>query len=175
MNPETLNKWLIRSLLVLLLYLFYTPSGIFVLGDPYSVYRYRVVLDELKEKMPENYYLVRDHIDRISIKYIITGGNYAGHAHQDKRGKNIISMLENTFVQGQGYAAATLVHEACHGEQFDEKLPFEPFCENQAREHQCNEMGLEVLRKFEAPKRLIDHYEGISVGEGLYGDSCENK
>ncbi len=175
MDTDKLQKWLIRGLIILVIYIFYHPAGIFVLGDPYSVYRYRKVLNQLEDKMPDNYEMIRDNIDKISINYIITGGNYAGHAHKDSAGNNVIRVLENTFVQGKGYAAATLVHEACHGEQFNKNLPFEPFCENQKREHRCNEMGLEVLRKFEGPKRLIDYYEGISVGEGIYGDSCQTK
>ena len=172
MDPKKLKKWGIWIALISFIYFFYHPAGIFVLGDPYSVYRYRKVLSQLEAKMPQNYEMVKAHIDKISISYILTGGNFAGLAHKNARGENVIRVLENTFVQGRGYTAATLVHEACHGEQFDKDLPFTPFCENQAREHECNEMGLEVLRKFEAPSHLIKYYEKISIGDGLYGDSC---
>jgi len=153
-------------------YWFYTPHGIFVLADPLSVSRYRGVLKDLKKEMPNEYEMVRDHIDKIKIAYFIPGGNYAGYAQEGKVGTKEITLLENTFVQGPGYAHSVLVHEACHGLQFEKKLPFSPFCEKQSREHACNQMGLKVLYQFNAKQEMIDHYENIAIGKTEYGNSC---
>ncbi len=151
---------------------FYNPHGIFVFGDPLSVGRYRSVLKDLRKNMPEEYALVKNHIDTIKINYIITGGNYAGYAQEGERGDKKITLLENTFIQGPGYAHSVLVHEACHGLQFEKDLPFSPFCENQSREHACNQWGLKVLRHFDGKPEMIAHYEGIARGNSVYGNSC---
>ncbi len=172
MKPRKLKKFLIWGLLLGGLYWFYHPHGIFVLGDPLSVFRYRGVLSDLKNKMPEEYALVRDHIDTIKISYIITGGNYAGFAQEGERGTKKITLLENTFIQGPGYAHSVLVHEACHGLQFEKNLPFDPFCENQAREHACNQWGIRVLKTFDGKPEMIKHYETIAEGDTVYGNSC---
>jgi hypothetical protein len=169
------RKWRNRFMLfglIYFIYWFYNPHGIFVLADPLSVSRYRGVLKDLRQEMPEEYELVKNYIDKISISYFIPGGNYAGYAKEGERGDAEIILLENTFVQGPGYAHSTLVHEACHGLQFERKLPFSPFCQNQAREHACNQMGLKVLRHFEAKPEMIRHYERIAEGSTVYGNSC---
>lgn len=169
------RKWRNRAILVGLIYFvywFYNPHGIFVLADPLSVSRYRGVLKDLRKEMPDEYELVKNHIDTISIAYFIPGGNYAGYAKEGERGDAKITLLENTFVQGPGYAHSTLVHEACHGLQFEKELPFAPFCQNQAREHACNQWGLKVLRHFNGKPEMIAHYESIAEGSTVYGNSC---
>ena len=169
------RKWRNRFMLIGLIYFiywFYTPHGIFVLGDPLSVGRYRGVLKDLKKEMPEEYEMVKNHIDKISISYFIPGGNYAGYAQEGEVGTKKITLLENTFIQGPGYAHSTLVHEACHGLQFENNLPFSPFCQNQAREHACNQMGLKVLYQFGGDPEMIAYYEGIAEGSTVYGNSC---
>ncbi len=168
-------KWRNRGILVGIIYLiywFYTPHGIFVLGDPLSVGRYRNVLNDLRTQMPMEYEMVKNHIDKINISYFIPGGNYAGYAKEGKRGTKQITLLENTFIQGPGYAHSTLVHEACHGLQFEKKLSFIGFCNKQSREHACNQMGLKVLYKFEGNPEMIKHYESIAIGNTEYGNSC---
>lgn len=165
------NRFILASL-IYTLYWFYTPHGIFVLGDPLSVSRYRGVLKDLKTEMPAEYEMVKNHIDKINISYFIPGGNYAGNAQEGKLGSKNIILLENTFIQGPGYAHSVLVHEACHGLQFEKKLPFSLFCEKQAREHACNQMGLKVLYHFNAKPEMIEHYENITVGSTIYGNSC---
>lgn len=172
---QRIRRYIRRTVCVsfmIFVYWFYNPHGIFVLGDPLSVARYRGVLSDLKRQMPAEYELVRDHIDKIKIAYIITGGNYAGYAQEGKRGDKKITLLENTFIQGPGYAHSVLVHEACHGLQFEKGLPFLPFCENQAREHACNQWGLKVLYKFKGDPETIQHYENIAIGDSVYGNSC---
>lgn len=166
------RKYLIWGGLIYFVWWFYHPHGIFVFADPLSAYRYREVLQDLRQEMPEEYQLVRDHIDQIKISYIITGGNYAGYAQEGDRGDKKVTLLENTFIQGPGYAHSTLVHEACHGLQFEQGLPFTPFCQNQAREHACNQWGLKVLRHFDADADMIEHYERIAEGHTVYGNSC---
>lgn len=116
--------------------------------------------------------MVRDYIDNITIAYFIPGEKYAGYAKEGEKGDSQITLLENTFVQGPGYAYSALVHEACHGLQFDRGLPFEPFCQNQAREHACNQMGIKVLKHFDGKPSMIQHYETIAVGDSIYGNSC---
>lgn len=167
-----LRPWVIWGVIIALVWWFYHPHGIFVFADPLSVSRYRGVLKDLKREMPEEYKLVRDHIDEIKINYIITGGNYAGYAQEGERGNKKVTLLENTFVQGPGYAHSVIVHEACHGLQFEQDLPFGQFCENQAREHACNQWGLKVLRHFNAKPEMIQHYENIAIGDTIYGNSC---
>ncbi len=169
---KKLRPWLIWTAVIWAVWTFYHPHGIFVFADPLSVNRYRGVLKDLKAQMPAEYELVRDHIDKIKISYIITGGNYAGYAQEGERGTKKITLLENTFIQGPGYAHSVLVHEACHGLQFEKDLPFSPFCENQSREHACNQWGLKVLRQFEAKPDMIAHYEKIALGDSVYGNSC---
>lgn len=171
-SVRKLRPWLIWGGLIYGVWAFYHPHGIFVFGDPLSVGRYRGVLKDLKTEMPEEYKVVRDHIDTIKISYIITGGNYAGYAQEGDRGTKKITLLENTFIKGPGYAHSTLVHEACHGLQFEKDLPFVPFCENQSREHACNQWGLRILRHFEAKPEMIAHYESIAEGKTVYGNSC---
>lgn len=172
------RKWRDRFMVasfIYIVYWFYTPHGIFVLGDPLSVGRYRGVLKDLKTTMPEEYEMVKNHIDKIKISYFIPGGNYAGYAQEGELGSKNITLLENTFIQGPGYAHSVLVHEACHGLQFEKKLPFTPFCEKQSREHACNQMSLKVLYHFDAKKEMISHYENIAVGSTVYGNSCMRK
>lgn len=175
-RPQTfLNKHLGKIILVIIvsfIYWFFNPHGVFVLGDPLSVYRYRVVLNDLKNEMPAEYDLVKSNIDVISIAYFMTG-NKAGTAQEGHNGEKRIRLLENTLIQGPGYAHSTLVHEACHGLQFEKKLPFSPFCERQSREHACNQWGIRVLKKFNAKPEMIEHYERISRGKTVYGNSCE--
>ena len=169
---KKIRRWGIIIGIIFFWHWLYTPHGIFVLADPLSVMRYRGVLSDLKTRMPAEYELVRDHIDQIKIAYIITGGNYAGYAQEGTRGSKKITLLENTFIQGPGYAHSVLVHEACHGLQFEKKLPFKPFCEQQSREHACNQWGLKVLREFKADSDMIQHYENIAIGDTVYGNSC---
>ena len=154
---------LIWILIITGIYWFYHPHGVFVLADPLTAYRYRGVLNDLKREMPTEYEMVKNHIDKITIVYMIKNGT-AGNAHEGKHGEKIIKLLENTLIQGPGYAHSLLVHEACHGLQFEKKLPFSPFCEKQSREHACNEMGIKVLKKFNAKKSMIEYYEKISHG-----------
>ena len=163
---------LIWILIISGIYWFYHPHGVFVLADPLTTYRYREVLSDLKQKMPREYKLVKNHIDQITITYVMFGGR-AGEAREGKHGTKKIKLLENTLIQGPGYAHSILVHEACHGLQFEKNLPFSPFCENQAREHACNEWGIKVLKKFNGKPEMIKYYEGISQGDSVYGNSCE--
>ncbi len=168
------KKWSVIAILCFGIYTFYHPHGIFVLGDPLSVYRYRQVLTDLKREMPPEYKMVKDHIDQISISYIMSG-NTAGTAQKGSKGSKKIRLLENTFIQGPGYAHSVLVHEACHGLQFEKNLPFEPFCQNQAREHACNIWGIKVLKIFNAKPEMIQHYETLAQGDSVYGNSCKRK
>jgi len=171
-------KWRNRGILVSLVFLiiwFYNPHGIFVLGDPLSVGRYRGVLKDLKKQMPEEYEMVKNHIDKIRISYFIPGGNYAGYAQESGDGSKNITLLENTFVQGPGYAHSVLVHEACHGLQFEKNLPFTGKCNKQSREHACTQMALKVLRQFDGNLEMIAHYETLSVGDTEYGNSCARR
>lgn len=158
--------------ILITIYGYFHPHGVFVLADPISVYRYRGVLSDLKREMPEEYELVKNHIDIIIIDYIMMGKR-AGSAREGAHGKKQIHLLENTLIQGPGYAHSILVHEACHGLQFEKNLPFSPFCENQAREHACNKWGIKVLKKFNGKPEMIAHYERISRGDSVYGNSCE--
>ncbi len=171
------RKFVIWGAIILFIYWFYNPHGVFVLGDPLSVYHYRGVLSDLQREMPAEYDLVVKNIDQIKINYIMVGrrSGAAGMAEQTKKGTRKVVMLENTFVQGPGYAHATIVHEACHGLQYAKKLPFKPFCEHQAREHACNMWGIKVLKKFNGKPEMIKYYEDIAVGDGVYGNSCERK
>ena len=163
---------IILIITVSFIYWFFNPHGVFVLGDPVSVYRYRIVLGDLAREMPMEYELVKSNIDVISISYLMTG-NKAGTAQEGYDGEKRIRLLENTLIQGPGYAHSILVHEACHGLQFEQQLPFSPFCERQSREHACNQWGIRVLKKFNAKPEMIAHYESISRGNSVYGNSCE--
>jgi hypothetical protein len=165
------NRGIFASIIFLIIW-FYNPHGIFVLGDPLSVGRYRAVLKDLKKQMPQEHQMVKDHIDQIRISYFIPGGDYAGLAQEKNDGSKSITLLENTFIQGPGYAHSVLVHEACHGLQFEKELPFASFCDRQSREHACNQMGLKVLYEFEAKPEMIEHYESIAIGKTVYGNSC---
>jgi hypothetical protein len=168
-----IKKVSIWILILSLIYWYFHPHGVFVLADPLSVYRYRVVLSDLKREMPEEYKLVRDYVEQISVAYIMSK-NHAGVAHPMENGKNKVVMLENTFVQGPGYAHSVLVHEACHGLQFAKGLPFRTsFCDHQSREHACNMWGIKVLKKFNGKPEMIKWYEGIAQGDTVYGNSCE--
>jgi hypothetical protein len=100
---EKIKKPFIWILIISSIYGYSHPHGVFVLADPLSVYRYRGVLNDLKREMPQEYELVKNHIDTITIDYIMMG-NHAGTAREGKYDKK----------QVPGYAHSVIVHEACH-------------------------------------------------------------
>lgn len=154
--------------------LYASPSGISVRAFPGSVWVTRVALNELQEKMPRYYDLVKNNIDILDFEYIVVSGRFDGYAQELENGDIKVSLLTQHKLKSS-YLAGELVHEACHGKQFhDKRINMRGTNEQESRqkiEHECLLLQIHTMEVLKDEPSTIKYFKATGRGTGPYGDT----
>lgn len=93
------------------------PANIKVRGFIWAVWKVRTSLHTLKKHEPSLYKLVKNNIDEINIDYVANPANKGGHAFM-KEWVQIVRIFRPSYLETP-YLSQLLVHEACHGHQWE--------------------------------------------------------